>query len=251
MVAPSRITGRIDTVFQPVVELASGRVFGYEALGRVVGQDGMPVSTPELLARAYAEGWLLALDRAFRRRALERIAERPRDPSLRWFLNVDSRVADDLDFAPGFTHRTLDELGLSDLRVVIELGEHDANLDGARLQRLYPSYARQGFSIALDDFGAGHASLGCLVDVRPEIVKLDGWIVRGVASDPLRLAMVRAMTSFAKEAGIMLVAEGLERPDDLAAVTAAGVPLGQGYLLGRPAALPIESRDALEPEVAA
>jgi len=133
---------------------------------------------------------------------------------------------------------------------VIGLGENDAQLDGGRLRKLYPSYLRQGFAIALDDFGAGHASLGCLLDVRPDVVKLDAWVVRGVAKDPLRLAMVRAMAGFARESGIALVAEGLERPDDLAAVTDAGVPLGQGFLLGRPAPLP-DAIEAQGPEIAA
>lgn len=251
MVASNRVAGRLDTVFQPVVSLETGRVEGYEALGRVISPDGLGPAIPDLLLRAHAEGWLLALDRALRRRALERIAERPRDPGLRWFLNVDSRCADDPSFAPGFTRRTLDELGLSHLSIVIELGEHDPHLDETRLARLYPSYARQGFAIGLDDFGAGHASLGRLLDVRPDVVKLDGRIIAGIAEDPLRLAIVRSMSSFARDAGILLVAEGIERPGDLAAVVAAGVPLGQGFLLGRPAPLPDTTLATFAPEVAA
>lgn len=232
---------RLDTAFQPIVRLSTGRVYGYEALGRITreGSD-VPIAIPALFARAHREGWLLALDRSLRRAALERIAEAPRDPSLRWFLNVDSRGVDDPTFAPGFTRRTLEELGLEDLSVVIELGERDPKLDRDRLARMYPSYARQGFGIALDDFGAGHASLAAVVAVRPDVLKLDGEIICGLATDSLRQSLVRAIARFASDAGILLIAEGIETEADLRAVRESGVDLGQGYLLGRPAQLPRE-----------
>lgn len=181
----------LDIAFQPIVELASGRVYGYEALGRPRTPGGQALSIAALLAQARAAGELLALDRALRRRALE----------------------------------------------CIELGEQDPLLDRERLAAMYPSYASQGFSIALDDFGAGHATLSRLVEVRPQFVKLDPALVHGVADDPMRTSLLRAFAGFAAEAGIVLVAEGIERAEDLAFVLAAGIPLGQGYLLGRPAPL--------------
>jgi EAL domain-containing protein (putative c-di-GMP-specific phosphodiesterase class I) len=225
----------LDVVFQPIVRLGDGDVYGYEALGRPRMPDGRPVSVMELFALAeHDAAALLALDRALRRRALERIAERPRDPSLRWFLNVDTRCAEAAAFSPGFTRRVLRELGLEHLDVVIELGERDPRLDRARLARLYPSYARQGFTIALDDFGAGHATLTRLAQLRPAIVKLDAALVHGLASDPYRMALVRGFATFAAEVGIALIAEGLERAEDAACVAALGVTLGQGYLFGKP-----------------
>lgn len=227
----------LDIAFQPIVELASGRVYGYEALGRPRTSGGEALSIGVLLAQARAAGELLALDRALRRRALECIVRCPRDPQLRWFLNVDSRCADSPGYSPGYTRRVLAELGAPELQIVIELGEQDPLLDRERLAAMYPSYASQGFSIALDDFGAGHATLSRLVEVRPQFVKLDPALVHGVADDPMRASLLRAFAGFAAEAGIVLVAEGIEREEDLTFVLAAGIPLGQGYLLGRPAPL--------------
>jgi len=227
----------LDIAFQPIVALASDRVYGYEALGRPRTLAGEALAIGVLLAEARAAGELLALDRALRRRAIECIVTCPRDPQLRWFLNVDSRCADSPGYSPGYTRRVLAELGAPELQIVIELGEQDPLLDRRRLAAMVPSYARQGFSIALDDFGAGHATLSRLVEVRPQFVKLDPSLVHGVADDPMRASLLRAFAGFAAESGILLVAEGIEREADLAFVIAAGVPLGQGYLLGRPAPL--------------
>lgn len=74
--------------------------------------------------------------------------------------------------------------------------------------------------------------------MRPDVLKLDGEIITGMATDPLRRSLVRAIARFAEESGILLIAEGIETEDDLAAVREASIPLGQGYLLGRPAPLP-------------
>lgn len=228
----------LDVAFQPIIGLADGAIFGYEALGRPRRSDGRPLPIAALLDRARTDGQLLALDRALRRRALERIAERPRDSDLRWFLNVDSRCVDAPGFAGGFTRRVLGELGLVDLKVVIELGEHDPRLDAKRVAAMYPSYASQGFAIALDDFGVGHATLSRLLEVRPGFVKLDRALIDGVVADPMAASLVKALAAFAAEVGITLIAEGIEREEVLQAVVAAGVPLGQGYLLGRPGPLP-------------
>ena len=117
---------------------------------------------------------------------------------------------------------------------MIELGERDPLLDAARLARLVPRYAQQGFSIALDDLGAGHASLNRLVELRPDVAKLDMQLVRGIDADPYRLALLKSLVRFADEVGMHLVAEGIETLAELEAVRRQGVAFGQGYLLGRP-----------------
>lgn len=229
---------RLAAVFQPIVELGTGRVIGYEALGRLRRTGRRDLSAGPLLAKAHAEGWLLPLDRALRRAALEAIALAPRAADLLWFLNVDSRVADDPSFTPGFTRRALEELRLPALRVVVELGEHDPKLDRERLGQLFPSYARQGFTIALDDFGRGHASAALVHEIRPDVIKLDRSLVHGSARDADLRARVEAVARLADEVGAAIVAEGIEDDADLRWLASAGVGWGQGFLLGRPAPLP-------------
>ncbi len=186
-------------------------------------------------------GLLLTLDRAWRSIAIERIAQGHHDPALSWFFNIDSRCVDDPDFHSGFTRAALDAAGIPDLHVVMELGERDPFLDHARMLKLMPRYEHQGFAIALDDLGAGHASLNRLVELRPHVAKLDKALIRRIDGDRYRLALVRALVRFAEDVGILLVAEGIELASELIAVQRLGVMLGQGYLLGRPTRHP---RDA-------
>lgn len=232
----------LDVVFQPIVELERGTIVGYESLGRAHALPGLPPppGPAELLDLAHADGMLLALDRAWRRIALERIAEWPgaRD-ELWWFLNVDTRGLDHPRFAPGYTRRILEELGIPRTRVVIELGERDPGLDAARLAKLAPGYGEQGFPVAIDDFGVGHASIAALLAIRPQFLKLDRTLVRGVGADSMRAALVASLVELGARTDMAIVAEGIETEDERAALRACGVRYGQGFLLGRPAILPI------------
>jgi EAL domain-containing protein (putative c-di-GMP-specific phosphodiesterase class I) len=92
--------------------------------------------------------------------------------------------------------------------------------------------------VAVDDTGSGFAGLQRLVDVRPEIVKLDRALTGQVDTDPPRRALVGAIRQFADDMGITVIAEGIEREEQLVVLRDMGVDCGQGYLLGRPAALP-------------
>ena len=118
-------------------------------------------------------------------------------------------------------------------RLVIELTESepdDALSTGSRL-----ALREAGIRLAVDDLGAGYAALSRLIDLQPEIVKLDRFLTIGVAHDPRRAALLAAALHFCRATGATLVAEGVERPEDLATLVEVGVPLAQGYLLGRPA----------------
>lgn len=230
----------LSVVFQPIVELASRQVLGHEVLGRAydhrAGVAGPPPDV--LLEEAHARGELLELDRRFRAAAIRTIASLESPERWLWFLNVDTRVFDANAHTAGFTRTTLAEHGVPDLRVVIELSERDPVLDAERLARLVPDYARQGFPIALDDLGAGHASLNRLIELRPDIAKLDKRIIHKLHVDPMRMALVRAMVQFARETGLVLIAEGIESAAELQALERLGVAYGQGYFLGRPTRVP-------------
>lgn len=241
----------LDVAFQPIVELTTFRPLGYEVLGRAHTLDGgVPASPAALLEQAHARGTLLRLDRAWRAIAIDRIASASMHEGLHWFFNVDTRCIEDPEWTSGFTRAALESAGLPQLRVVIELGERDPLLDAARLARIVPRYACQGFTIALDDLGAGHASLNRLVELRPDVAKLDMKLIRGIDADPYRLALLKSLVRFADEVGMLLVAEGIETPAELEAVRHQGVTFGQGYLLGRPRALPRHSERASRPAAA-
>ena len=107
---------------------------------------------------------------------------------------------------------------------------------------------RIGFGFAVDDAGAGYASFALIAALRPTVIKIDRDVVHGISRNDAKQALVEAFVSFGRRIGAHLLAEGIERRADLAALTELGVELGQGYLLGRPAPEPMPPRrvDVLE-----
>lgn len=214
--------GALHIVHQPIVDLASRQAVGYEALSRFPG--AAPEPPDAWFADAHAIGLGVHLELVAVRRALETLDVVPADAFLS--VNVGSTAL----AADGFA----DLAGAIDpRRLVIELTESepdDALSTGSRL-----ALREAGIRLAVDDLGAGYAALSRLIDLQPEIVKLDRFLTIGVAHDPRRAALLAAALHFCRATGATLVAEGVERPEDLATLVEVGVPLAQGYLLGRPA----------------
>ena len=120
--------------------------------------------------------------------------------------------------------------------------------DVGALQRRVRALRRIGFGFAVDDAGAGYASFALIAALRPTVIKIDRDVVHGISRNDAKQALVEAFVSFGRRIGAHLLAEGIERRADLAALTELGVELGQGYLLGRPAPEPLPPRrvDVLE-----
>ena len=224
----ARITKIIETkafwpVFQPIVALESGDPVGYEALTRFA--DGMP---PDLrFSEAEAGGLGKELELACLATALE--AARDLDPQLWLNLNVspDLLLADD---------QLASVLAAAQQRVEIEITEHVAISDYGAVRE---AVARLGptVQLAVDDAGAGHASLRHILELRPASVKLDIGLTRSVDVDQARQAMVAGMTHFARSAGCRLVAEGVETEAERQTLLSLGVRFGQGFLFGKPTSI--------------
>lgn len=118
--------------------------------------------------------------------------------------------------------------------LVVELVEHVPTWHGAKLPQSLERLRGAGVAIALDDVGSGHSTLRLLLELRPEILKLDRWMVDGCAADPARRALISALVQLASGLGATVVGEGVESAADLAVLRAEGVDRAQGYLLGRP-----------------
>jgi EAL domain-containing protein (putative c-di-GMP-specific phosphodiesterase class I) len=253
----------LEVAFQPVVDLTNGRLVGYEALGRVgpVSSRGRPSASGEpqtaaaleggslplrwgeprtpasLLDAAFRGGCLLDLDRGWRAVAVEGVARHDPATDRLCFLNVDTRIVDDPRCVPGFAHDIVRRMGLPARRFVLELRETDPKLRGSYLGERTAEVRRRGFRIALDDLGAGHSGLAALVDLRPDWVKIDRDLIAGIAGNRERWHLVRALVDYCGRLDVGLIAEGIERPEDLDALAHAGVRYGQGFLLGRPGPL--------------
>lgn len=212
-------------VFQPVVDVARGVVAGYEALSRF---DDLPSVGPERwFAAAHAHGCGVALEVRVLRRAL---ADHRAPVGAGRFLTVN--LSPSLLAEPA-VEALLREAG--DLTgVVLELTEHVPFGDLDELSALLAPWRAAGASIALDDAGSGYAGLQQLAVLRPDVVKLDLSLVAGIDRDPVKLALAELLGSFAGRLDAWLLAEGVERREELDVLAGLGVPLAQGYLLGTP-----------------
>jgi diguanylate cyclase (GGDEF)-like protein len=214
--------GTIVPVRQPVVALATGRVVGYESLSRF---PRSPDRAPESwFLEAAACGLGPELEAAAIRAALEPLG---RPPGTHLALNLSPSALSD----PA-VHAAL-PADLTDL--VIEITEHEDILAADTLLSELESLRERGALIAIDDAGAGHSGLSQLMQIRPDIVKLDIDLVRGIHADPARMALVESFVRFAERIGATVCAEGIENLDDLRAVADLDVPWGQGFALARPA----------------
>lgn len=221
-------------VFQPIVELASGEPIGYEALTRFA--DGTPPG--KMIAKAHAAGLGGELELACLTVALDASAALPAGAWLS--LNV----------APGVILRS-SQLGAllagQARRVVLEITEHVEIADYRAVRKAVAGF-RPAVSLAVDDAGAGFASLRHVVELRPQFLKLDVSLVHRVDRDATRQAMIAGLRNFAGRVGCEVIAEGIENPAELEMLRELGVPLGQGYLLGRPGAPPVVSGEGPRPE---
>ncbi|HXG39780.1 MAG TPA: EAL domain-containing protein [Candidatus Limnocylindrales bacterium] len=216
--------GGFYPVFQPVVDLRTRVPVGYEALTRF--RDG--VRPDRRFAEAQALGLGVRLEEATLGASLAAARELPESAWLS--LNCSP----DLVLAPGVLDRFLEAERRS---VVVEITEHVAIADYDCLQSALRSL-RPRVRLAIDDAGAGFASLRHVLRLEPEFVKLDADLVRGIETDTSRQALVVGMQYFAERTGCALIGEGVETEAERAMLESLGVALGQGFLFGRPEPLP-------------
>ncbi len=213
--------GGLSPVFQPIVTLDSGTVIGHEALTRFA--DGTPPN--RLIAEAHSVGLGHELEVACVVAALEAADALPRDAWLS--LNVSPSVILDSSELPLI-------LAGKARRIVLEVTEH-VEIDAYAALREAVSRLGPTVSLAVDDAGAGFASLRHIVELSPRYLKVDISLVREVDTDLVRQAMIAGLQHFAARAGCEVIAEGIETPAELEALRELGIRFGQGYLLGRPA----------------
>jgi EAL domain-containing protein (putative c-di-GMP-specific phosphodiesterase class I) len=118
---------------------------------------------------------------------------------------------------------------------MFEFTENEEVTDTAHLTNIITEYRKHGFTTAVDDFGAGHAGLGLLVDFQPDLIKIDMKLVRAVDSSPARQAVIAGIVGIANELGIMVLAEGVETEAEFLFLKAGGIRLFQGYWFAKPA----------------
>jgi len=226
---------KIIPVFQPIVSLESGRIHGYESLSRLP-HSGSITNPEELFDKARKHGLTSEIEKLCREKALSRASEIGLEGMI--FLNVCPALLHTEGHRPGFTAELLNHLGIDHSRVVFELTEKTLISDYDLFERGVAHYRSQGYRIAIDDLGDGFAGLKMLAQVVPDYIKLAMFLVSNIDMSPVRQALVEALVCFSKKIGATVIAEGIERPEELAYFTSIGTEYGQGYLLARPSHTP-------------
>jgi diguanylate cyclase (GGDEF)-like protein len=211
-------------VVQPIVDLNTRHAHAYEALARFGVRGGD--SPLQWFSLADELGMRQELELACLKAALLLFSARPAGSLLSINLSgpllQDARTREILD-----AQESLEGL-------MIEITEDALIEDDARMQAAIAPLVARGVRFAVDDMGAGYSGLRQIISLRPSYLKLDRGLVQGIDADPERAAMVAAMLGYAQSTGGYLVAEGVETAEELKTLVDLGVPLVQGYYLGRP-----------------
>ena len=221
----------LTPLFQPLVTLTDGKVWGYEALIR--GPSDSALHSPILLFKtAQTFDLLEPLELLCRELSINAFAASGVEGLL--FLNVNPLLLLTSDHPSGITKRLIQQAGLEPDRIVIELSEQFQVDDTELFIEAVKHYREFGFKIAIDDLGSGFSGLKLWSELQPDIVKIDRYFIDQLHRDPIKKAFVRNIIELAKSTGSSIVAEGIETTEELLTCKELGADLGQGYLLGRP-----------------
>lgn len=223
----------LENAFQPIVEVATGSVFGYESLLRGHERIGFS-SPPALLDEAQQAGQLLALEQMMSGRALAKFSTLPEYSSTTLFLNLDVRlVRQGHEFLDKVLHH-IRAAGIAPSSVCFEFSERFDNTSVPEFADLVAEMRKAGFKLAIDDFGVGHGEMKLLCDFPVDYLKIDRHFVSAIDNSPRKRHLVKNIVNIAHTLGIRVIAEGIETEAEFLACREYGVDLVQGYFIARP-----------------
>jgi len=228
------LAGEVTSVYEPIVDVATKTVFGYEALARgpVDSEFHSPLA---LFDAAQSEALIFELDCLCRRSGLDGAIGLP--AGTRLFLNVRPTTIHDPSFKPDALIRTLERSRLRPSDVVFEISEQESIASFDVFREIRDEYRNLGFRFALDDTGAGYASLQAVIELEPDFIKVDRALITGLDTDPAKQTLLRALQSVASSIGARIIGEGLDTLEELEMLGALEIPFGQGWLFGKPTPL--------------
>jgi EAL domain-containing protein (putative c-di-GMP-specific phosphodiesterase class I) len=231
------IERKIYSVYEPIVDVHTRTVFGYEALAR--GPHGTDLHSPmKLFTLAGEQDFIFQLDSLCRRSGLDGAKDLPGGAKL--FLNVRPSTIHDPNFRAEALERTLANCELQPSDVVFEVSEQESIQNFEMFREVRDYYGNLGFQIALDDVGAGYASLEAVMELEPDFIKVDRAFCAKIDEDPGRQQLLAALQSLAERIGARIIGEGLDTLEELETLGKIGIEFGQGWLFGKPH--PLRSR---------
>ena len=227
----SKLDFDFSMAFQPIYDAVAGRVWGYEALVRGLSGEG----AFEVLSKISPEQ-KYRFDQDCRVKAIE-LASRlfPTGEELMLSINFMPNAVYQPAACLRATLLAAERCSFPTSSVMFEFTENEEVLDTAHLTNIITEYRKHGFTTAIDDFGAGHAGLGLLVDFQPDLIKIDMLLIRGIDTSPARQAVVAGIMGITKALDITVLAEGVETEAEFLVLKTAGIRLFQGYWFAKPA----------------
>ena len=222
---------QLNPVYQPIVQLESGEIFGFEALTRGPAQSGLE-SPLALFGIADEVDLTFELDRACFRNGLRGAAGL--SPVHRLFVNLLPQSFYDTRFIESEVERLLDGAGLTPANVVFEITERLAIENFTAFRRALATYTAMGFGVAIDDVGTRHSNLETVMALRPHFIKVSDILTRGVSRSTVKREMLRSLQRIAAAIDAVIVAEGIEELADVEVLGKLGIRYGQGFHLARP-----------------
>ena len=224
----------IRAVFQPIISLKDGEILGHEALSRITCNSGIQdMETIFALAGQYNCLW--DLEQLCRTKAFEAAFRFMIPPySKKLFINVNPNVLHDESFQKGLTKEYLNQYQISSSNIIFEITEKNIIKDIDSFIGAVNHYKSQDYRIAIDDAGAGYSGLNLISDINPNYIKLDMKLTRDIHTDSLKAALVKGMVEVSKISNITLIAEGIEKEEELETLVNLGVQYGQGYFIQYP-----------------
>lgn len=225
--------GRLDFAFQPIVNIHNGICFGYEALVRNWHDAGFE-NIQSIFDQAYDEELLYHIDVLLREKAIGKFSSIPGNDRLKLFYNLDNRCITMPGYQPGNTRLIMEANGLPSSALVLEISEHHDVGSADLLMKTLQTYRRQGYSLALDDYGAGFSQLKTLYQCEPDIIKIDRFFISGIDADKKKELLVSQVVGMVHLFGLTVVAEGVETEQEYFTCKRIGCDLLQGFLVQRP-----------------
>lgn len=217
--------------FQPIFDAVDHRVWGYEALVRGLSGEG----AFDVLSRVSPDQ-KYRFDQDCRVKAIE-LASRlfPAGEDVKLSINFMPNAVYEPVACLRATLLTAKRCDFPTTNIMFEFTEDEEVTDPAHLTNIITEYRKHGFMTAIDDFGAGHAGLGLLVDFQPDLIKIDMKLVRDIDSSPVRQAIAAGIIGIAADLGIAVLAEGIETEAEFSVLKTLGIRLFQGYWFAKPA----------------
>jgi len=227
------LRGNVRTSYQPIMRIQEEQhtIMGYEALSR--GPRGSSLEPADrLFGAARAHGLRVELDRLCRQRALLSSGRIPSNVKI--FVNTLPATMRDPQFRGKALIDFLEKAQVDPRRIVIEITEQEVIENYDMFQATMATFAVLGMTFAVDDVGAGYSGLESIARLKPSFLKIDYSLVHDVDQSGVNRAMVEAIIKLGHEIGAEVIAEGIEKSEELNVLSAKGVDYGQGYYLARP-----------------